>query len=158
MKTPPGIVYIAQHAPFLLIPPALVYAISVAISIHLGIELPKWIIVIAPLLSLPLNFLITILYTDYINGREAAAFGATFPPSVESKLPFGLSTLRTVVTNFKNGYSGESTEFALRGSLWLNEPIGGIPVQWFKRYGHTFNVRVLCENKVYLKSGRARFA
>jgi hypothetical protein len=107
MISPPGIIYIAQNVPFLLAPLALFYGISVVIQIHLTVQLPKWIIVVAFLLSHPFHLFATTLYTDYVNARTVAAYGATFPPRVESRLPFGLSNLRIMVTNFKKGYSGK---------------------------------------------------
>jgi hypothetical protein len=107
MTIPPGLAYLARVLPLILIPPCVVYGILNIISRdYLEIGIPEWLALVVSVFSLPIVLCVSALHTNYRNRREAAARGAVLAPLVKDRWPGGLSTLATILRNFKSGYPG----------------------------------------------------
>ena len=72
----------------------------------MGIDFSNYVLICASIVALPLALLVTVVYSDYANNRDAAALGAVLPPQVRDKWPGGLSLLSRFIDNFKRGYPG----------------------------------------------------
>jgi hypothetical protein len=107
MEVPPGVKYVFQRLPVLIWPPASVNILAQLADARLGIQVPKWAVIFASLLSLPFALLLSILYHDYMNVRDASKRGAVMPLQVWDRWPGGLSLLAIGIKNFKNGYPGK---------------------------------------------------
>ncbi|CAA7268977.1 unnamed protein product [Cyclocybe aegerita] len=130
---PPGPVYVLQNLPSVIAPPAVVWLFAklLAARPELGVVLPIWAIVLGSVLSLPILLSLRVKYRDYKDRRAAAAHGAVMPPTVWTRWPGGISLLRKVLHNFKDGYPSD------------------IFVEFTELYGHTFNFRILFENRIF---------
>jgi hypothetical protein len=106
MSIPPGITYSFQRLPHLLFPPLLICFSNKLSGTYLGIDFSNYVLICASIVALPLALLITVVYSDYANNRDAAALGAVLPPQVRDKWPGGLSLLSRFIDNFKRGYPG----------------------------------------------------
>lgn len=147
MSKPPGLVYLYQQSPRLILPPAFVLLCYKLSRSCLNVpELHAWFLVLAMLFSLPLSLSLSVVYADYVNERDAAKQGARLPPQVHGKLPFGLSLLAAGVKNFKRGYPGTYPEVIVM--LQSNPCKGDMMLRWSKDYGQTYNMRILFENRV----------
>ncbi|KAG1875454.1 cytochrome P450 [Suillus subalutaceus] len=71
-----------------------------------------------------------MLAENYRDRRQAAMRGAVLPPKFPSRWPGSLDTLAALVQDFKTGYMGE----------FMGEKCNTL--------GHTFNMRVLFENRI----------
>jgi hypothetical protein len=101
-RVPPGLVYLSKRLPRLLLLPVSVYLIVLANHVQIS----QWLLVLLSVFSLPVAFTVSVLYTDYVNQRRAAALGAVLPSRLSSKWPGGFSTLKAMVNNFKMGKHG----------------------------------------------------
>jgi|ERR1700722_2787278 len=107
MGSPPGITFLLRRLPNLLLPPTILYLVCNVIQVHLA----NWLFILFAVLSLPAGFAVSVLYADYVNARRAASLGAVLPLQIPSKLPGGLSTLKTLIRNFQMGIPGEHCAF-----------------------------------------------
>ncbi|KAG6906970.1 hypothetical protein DXG01_011167 [Tephrocybe rancida] len=131
MPLPPGLVYLANRLPTLLLPLVSVYAINRLLGSHLGIYLPTWAVIASTIVAIPFGLLLKVSVTDFINRRNAAALGAVLPPRVKDKYPAGLGLLFEMINNLKVGYAGENFD------------------KWAQKYGNTFNLRILFEDRIF---------
>ncbi|KAJ2930675.1 hypothetical protein H1R20_g6407, partial [Candolleomyces eurysporus] len=122
VSVPPGILYLFQNLPSLIIPPAIVAGLGQIIRNHTNLYISTWILVFACVLSLPATFAMKVLYKDWKDENDAAAHNAFLPPRVPDSLPAGLGLLRSALDSFKNGYPGEQFEgfYAQLGSHFMN--------------------------------------
>ncbi|KAF8075954.1 cytochrome P450 monooxygenase pc-3 [Lyophyllum atratum] len=128
---PPGITYLANRLPSLLLPLIVVYVANRLLQTYLTIHLPLSVITVTAILSIPVALVLKSSYTDLDDRRRAAAQGAVLPPRIYDKWPAGIGLLLQSINNLKTGYPGEN----------FNE--------WAKFYGNTFNVRILSENRFF---------
>lgn len=131
MEFPPGIVYLITCLPQLLFPPAIVYGLNRICDFAFGISLPGWSQIPAYVLSFPALFTCGVLAANYRDRRQAAMRGAVLPSKFPSRWPGSLDLLAAMVQNFKIGYMGELME------------------EKCDTLGHTFNMRVLFENRIF---------
>ncbi|PPQ73115.1 hypothetical protein CVT26_014736, partial [Gymnopilus dilepis] len=133
MKLPPGPIYIIQNLPSIILPPALTLLTAKALPslTHTSTPIPTWALLLAAVLSLPIAWFLQIQYRDWRDARAARKLGAVLPPVVKSRLPGGLDVLRRFLDNLSNGYPGD------------------LFVEFTKEYGHTFNFRILFENRFF---------
>ncbi|RXW15330.1 hypothetical protein EST38_g10518 [Candolleomyces aberdarensis] len=122
VSIPPGILYLFQNLPSLIIPPATVAGLSQIIRNHTNLYISTWILAFACILSLPATFAMKVLYKDWKDEKDAAAHNAFLPPRVPDSTPAGLGLLRSALDSFKNGYPGEQFEgfYAQLGSHFMN--------------------------------------
>jgi hypothetical protein len=107
MDLPPGIVHLSSRLPLLLTPPGLVYILNIISREYLDIEAPRWLFIMACVLSLPVALMVSVYYKDWMDARNAAANGAILPPRIKDPTPGSLRTLAIAVENFKTGYPGK---------------------------------------------------
>ncbi|EGO04179.1 hypothetical protein SERLA73DRAFT_173607 [Serpula lacrymans var. lacrymans S7.3] len=131
IQLPPGIILIFRRLPRLLLPPVSIYILLRVCDAVLDVSVPYWLQFLAYILSIPLTPMVSVIYTDYVDSREAAARGAVLPPRATSKWPAGLDILLRMVANSKTGYMGEVLE------------------QEAEINGNTFNAKVLLENRIF---------
>ncbi|KAG2139719.1 cytochrome P450 [Suillus clintonianus] len=131
MELPPGIIYLISCLPQLLLPPAVVYGLNRICDFAFSVSLPGWSQIPAYLLSFPAIFTCSVLAANYRDRRQAAMHGAVLAPKFPSKWPGGLDILAALVKNFKVGYMGDLME------------------EQCNEIGHTFNMRVLFENRIF---------
>lgn len=131
MELPPGIVYLTSCLPQLLFPPAVVYGLNRICDFAFGVSLPGWSQIPAYVLSFPVIFTCSVLAANYRDRRQAAIHGAVLPPKFPSRWPGSLDILAASVQNFKIGYMGELME------------------EQCSTLGHTFNMRILFENRIF---------
>ncbi|KAG1895877.1 cytochrome P450 [Suillus fuscotomentosus] len=131
MDLPPGIVYLISCLPQLLLPPTIVYGLNRICDFAFGVSLQGWSQIPAYVLSFPALFTCSVLAANYHDRRQAAMHGAVLPPMFPSRLPGSLDLLAALVQNFKIGYMGELME------------------KQCNTLGHTFNMRVLFENRIF---------
>ncbi|KAG2137150.1 cytochrome P450 [Suillus bovinus] len=127
MELPPGIVYLLSCFPQLLLPPAIVYICDLAF----GVSLSGWSQIPVYVLSFPALFTCKVLALKYHDRRQAAIHGAVLPPMFPSKWPGSLDLLAALIQNFKFGYMGD------------------LMAEQCNTLGHTFNMRVLFENRIF---------
>lgn len=130
-QLPPGIVYLISCLPQLLLPPAIVYGLNHICDFVFHVSLPGWSQIPAFVLSFPALFTCSVLAEKFRDRRQAALHGAVLPPMFPSRWPGGLDVLAALIQNFKIGYMGDLME----------EQCGTL--------GHTFNMRVLFENRIF---------
>ncbi|KAG1856281.1 cytochrome P450 [Suillus tomentosus] len=131
MDLPPGIVYLIGCLPQLLLPPTIVYGLNRICDFAFGVSLQGWSQIPAYVLSFPVLFTCSVLAANYHDRRQAAMHGAVLPPMFPSRCPGSLDLLAALVQNFKIGYMGELME------------------KQCHTLGHTFNMRVLFENRIF---------
>ncbi|KAF8164800.1 cytochrome P450 monooxygenase pc-3 [Crassisporium funariophilum] len=129
MALPPGVQYLIQRLPSLLIPPASVIVLTKVARAQLDVVIPIWAVVIACFFSLPVAIVLRAQYQDFADRRAAAAHGAVLPPQVHDKWPGGIGLLLHSIHNFQNGYPGEMF------------------VEWSAKHGNTLNFKLLFENR-----------
>ncbi|CAA7269194.1 unnamed protein product [Cyclocybe aegerita] len=130
---PPGIVYLAQRLPRLVLPPTVAYALVRILSSTYDTDVPLWFLTLAMVFSLPLALTIEVQYDQYRVYRDASRLGAMLPPTIPDPYPGGISGLFAATKAFKTGYPGTSD---------------GIDNLCEKAGGYTFNRRVLFENRI----------
>ncbi|OBZ74625.1 hypothetical protein A0H81_05072 [Grifola frondosa] len=131
MSLPPGPKYLLHQFPSILAPPALVYVISYAICKYRNIILPVWLVVVAAFLSLPVAFALQVQWYDFKNHMDARAHDAVMAPPIEHKYPGSFDVLSAVFRTSEKGY------------------LADLFFRWTLKYGHTFNFRVLFQNRMY---------
>jgi hypothetical protein len=144
-QLPPGIVYLISCLPQLLLPPAIVYSLNHICDFAFDLSLPAWLQIPAYVLSFPVLFTCSVLAENYRDRRQAVIHGAVLPPKFPSTWPGGLDTLLSLVQNFKTGYMGTHTNFT-----FPHRPlriVGDFMEEQCGTLGHTFNMRVLFENR-----------
>ena len=151
ISLPPGIAYLLQNLPSIVIPPATVAALGQIARNHTDVNISPWIIALACVLSLPVAFAVKVLYKDWKNEKDAAAQNAFLPPRVPDSLPAGLGLLRGALNSFKNGYPGmvlPSSRFHLELTItffYQGEQFEG----FYEQLGsHFMNFRILYEDRV----------
>lgn len=107
MTIPIGLVHLLKHLPPILAPSLVTY---VALPYGLRLLYPAThvsglIVLLASIIASPLYLIISTLYTNFSNRNAAAANGAVMPPYIEASWG-GVSTIKALVNNFKNGYPG----------------------------------------------------
>lgn len=131
MELPPGIVYLTSCLPQLLFPPAVVYGLNRICNFAFGVSLLGWSQIPAYVLSFPVLFSCSVLAAKYRDRRQAAIHGAVLPPKFPSRWPGSLDILAASLQNFKIGYMGDLME------------------EQCSTLGHTFNMRILFENRIF---------
>ncbi|KAG6845855.1 hypothetical protein H0H87_002546 [Tephrocybe sp. NHM501043] len=135
MPLPPGPVYLANRLPTLILPLASVYVLKRLLHSYLDISLPNWAVLASTVVAIPIGLLLKVSYNDFTNRRNAAASGAVLPPRVQDKYPAGLGLLLGSLQNLKTGYPG-----VVSGEFFA---------EWSEKYGNTFNLRVLFEDRIF---------
>ncbi|PPQ86761.1 hypothetical protein CVT25_012406 [Psilocybe cyanescens] len=130
MPLPPGPTYLLQNLPSLAAPPAIAFLFAKALT-HIYIDVQAWTVILACCLSFPVAIFLKVLYTDIRNHRAAASHGAVLPPAVYDKWPGGITLLMKMLDNLKNGHPGDMF------------------VEWSEKYGNTWNLRILFENRFF---------
>lgn len=105
---PPGITYIVNRLPTLLLPLAAVYVVNKLAHTYLSRGLPLWTVILSTFLSVPVGLLLKSTIIDYVVSRNAAAQGAQLPPRVHDNWPGGIGLLLEMIRNLKTGYPGKS--------------------------------------------------
>ncbi|KAG2338542.1 cytochrome P450 [Suillus weaverae] len=131
MELPPGIVYLISCLPQLLLPPAIVYGLNRICDFAFGVSLPGWSQIPVYVLSFPALFTCNVIAANYRDRRQAALHGAVLAPKFPSRWPGSLDILAALVQDFKIGYMGDLME------------------EQCNTLGHTFNMRVLFENRIF---------
>lgn len=104
---PPGIVYLIQNLPTVVLPPATVVLVTNLLQRHtLYRNVPLWMIVLASLLSLPVAVIGRMIVKGIKDARDAANKGAVLPRRVRDDMPAGLGLLKATVKEFESGYPG----------------------------------------------------
>lgn len=150
-NTPPGITYLVSRLPTFLLPLAAMFVFNKLANAYLKNGLPFWAVILATILSVPVTALLKLTFTDYVDHRSAAGQGAILPPRVYDKWPGGVGLLLELTRNLKTGYPGKS--LSSPSHAWTSRCINSCyQGDNFKerslRYGNTFNIRVLFENRV----------
>ncbi|KAH9483141.1 Cytochrome P450 monooxygenase 75 [Psilocybe cubensis] len=130
MPLPPGPAYLLQNLPSLLFPPASAI-LAAKLLTHHGVAVPTWALLLSCVLAFPTAVFLRVLYRDVRDRRAAARHGAVLPPAVYDRWPGGVTLLAKTLDNFRNGYPGDMF------------------VEWSEKYGHTWNLRVLFENRFF---------
>ncbi|KAF4600440.1 hypothetical protein EYR38_005067 [Pleurotus pulmonarius] len=132
MTIPVGLVHLLKHLPPLLAPSLVTYvALPYGLRLlHPATHVPGLIVLLAAIIASPLYLIISTLYTNFSNRRAAAANGAVMPPYIEASWG-GVSTIKALVNNFKNGYPGD------------------IFMEWCEKYGNTFSMTISSENRIF---------
>ncbi|PPQ73503.1 hypothetical protein CVT24_007649 [Panaeolus cyanescens] len=128
---PPGIVYLLQRTPTLLLPPALTYGFLALSPDHLNLNLSSGWTIASMFLSLPLSMTIAVLYDEVYIRIQAAKMGAVLPPRIGDITPGSIWGLVKSLRDFKDGYMADGFE----------ELCGRIG-------GYTFNRRLLFQNRI----------
>ncbi|KAH6890040.1 cytochrome P450 monooxygenase pc-3 [Coprinopsis sp. MPI-PUGE-AT-0042] len=129
---PPGIVYLIQNLPTVVLPPSTVVLIANLIQRHtVDRNVPLWTIVLATLLSLPAAVIGRMIVKNIKDARDAAKRGAVLPKRVRDDVPAGLGLLKAMVKEFESGYPGDVFQ------------------TWVEGYGNTCNFRILGENRFF---------
>jgi hypothetical protein len=106
MIASPGVTYLVQGLPRVLISFGLVYLLVLGCRTQFHLEVPTFIAVFSYVLAVPVVAILTALYRNHTYAKQAAAHGALLPPKVRAKLPGGLDLLATMIRDFKHGYPG----------------------------------------------------
>ncbi|KAJ7110830.1 cytochrome P450 [Mycena crocata] len=126
MSLPPGIVYLLKRVPRLFVPPLAVYCARLAAERFFDVIVPRWLTVVACVLSGPAALTAIVQYRDYVVRRDAAAAGAIVCPTVPGSIG-GLNLLRATT---KDTYPGE-------------------PLAIFARdLGYTFSTRLFFQTRI----------
>ncbi|KAH6896353.1 cytochrome P450 monooxygenase pc-3 [Coprinopsis sp. MPI-PUGE-AT-0042] len=129
---PPGIVYLIQNLPTVVLPPSTVVLIANLIQRHTVYRnVPLWTIVLATLLSLPAAVIGRMIVKNIKDARDAAKRGAVLPKRVRDDVPAGLGLLKAMVKEFESGYPGDVFQ------------------TWVEGYGNICNFRILGENRFF---------
>ncbi|KAF4615947.1 hypothetical protein D9613_011384 [Agrocybe pediades] len=132
-KLPPGIVYLVQSFPRLLLPPTVTYVI-----LHLlpalwspAGQVSGWKLFVAMFLSPPLALAMLVMWDELYIQWDARRMGAMLVPRVRDPYPGGLKTLISSIRSAKIHYPGE-------GFQEVCEKLGS----------YTFNRRILFGNRI----------
>ncbi|KAK0200210.1 cytochrome P450 [Desarmillaria ectypa] len=121
---PPGVTYLCQAIPPIVIPCAALWVIQDAFSLNL----PLWHCLVVPLL-LHLLFRLSRSWSTSLAIRQgAAARGARIAPGVQES---SISILRRIVQGVKNGYPNEVFH------------------EWSEKYGSTFSFTMFSDTRVF---------
>ncbi|KAK7445176.1 Protein kinase alk2 [Stygiomarasmius scandens] len=136
LDVPPGIAYLVKHAPNLLLPPTIVYALLHITRSYFAIQIQvgKWTEIWLYVFSLPMALALSVLYTDILNTRAAWRVGAVKAPSpsiLEDPTPGGILSLVRMSKAFNSGYPAD--QLAKRTDI----------------LGYTFNMRVLFTDRIF---------
>lgn len=105
---PPGIVYLIQNLPKIVVPPATVVLITSLIQRHTVYHnVALWTIVLASLISLPATAIGRMIVKNIKDERDAEKRGAVLPARVKDPMPLGLGLLKAILNEFESGYPGE---------------------------------------------------
>lgn len=105
MPLPPGPAHLLKNLPSLAIPPAAVL-LGGKLLTYAGVNVSPWALIVYALLSLPIAMFLRVQYTELADRRAAAAHGGVLPPRVYDKWPGGITLLRKLITNLRDGYPG----------------------------------------------------
>ncbi|KAF8890381.1 cytochrome P450 [Infundibulicybe gibba] len=131
MHLPPGIKYLLRLSPRIIGPPLLIYLANLFFHTYLHVVLPQWYLVAGYSFCIPLALLFEVQYFNFVNHRAAARLGAVLPPRVGDWTPGGIGSLLAATRAFKTGYPADGAE------------------NRFKTIGHTFNLRVFFEDRMF---------
>lgn len=90
----------------LALPPLAVYFASRLILLVSEFRVNGWLLALAGLVSVPVNFFSRALWISLRDHREAAALGARLPPYVKGKLIGNYDIMSGLFEEFYNGYPG----------------------------------------------------
>lgn len=111
MDIPPGIRYLLEQSPRILAPPISAYIFISLIEAYIGLLTPRWAVVLFLSLSLPGALTVKVLYTQYLEQRDATAAGAILAPRTPDRSPGAYRTLLNEMRNAESGYIGKSCKF-----------------------------------------------
>lgn len=106
-KLPPGIIYLLQHIPQLLLGPTTTWLLLTLYNFHL----PTWMTILFMILSGPVLFAISLAWNDFNDYRAAQAIGAVLPPRILDYSPGNVYSIWKEIQNEKIGYYGEFRVF-----------------------------------------------
>ncbi|KAJ3501557.1 hypothetical protein NMY22_g18888 [Coprinellus aureogranulatus] len=113
-RLPPGIVYLARHAPRLAAPPVLTYLLlGVVANSYGGYDIPVWLCRAAITLSLPVAIVLQVQWQLYKDQRAASSLGAVLPPTIPDWIPGGLRILLGKGKGHSAGYPGTFSDHLL---------------------------------------------
>lgn len=98
----PGIDFLVPYLVKLSIPPLL----FTLVAKYLVLPIPRWIILFAYILCIPLVSAVTIIWKNANNRRAAAAHGARQMPVFEGELIGNLDIMTSMIKHFEFGYPG----------------------------------------------------
>lgn len=104
---PPGIIYLIQRAPKLLLPPALTYGLLAFAPDHLDVNLSRGWTIVSMIMSLPVSMTISVLYDEIYVRWQAYKAGAVLPPRIGDVTPGSVWSLFKGIRDFKDGYIGQ---------------------------------------------------
>ncbi|KAJ8488066.1 hypothetical protein ONZ45_g14090 [Pleurotus djamor] len=132
MVIPIGLQLLLTSVPSLLSPSLFAYvALEYLLKRSFQVTaLSNALVIFLSVIAAPLYFALSNVYAHYANRRDAAANGAELPPYIEASW-LGISTIKSLVHNFKRGYPGD------------------IFLQWCSEYGQTFSMKILSENRFF---------
>lgn len=146
MQLPPGLLYLLRNLPYFALPPAIVYACLTLAKEHLSLVIPTWFAVFAVLLAQPTRFIVNKYYSRVLDSRNAAANNAILAPRVQET---ALSMISKLSRDAEIGYPGLMLPFCLLSktnnyALLTAESM----LNWTKKYGNIFQLRLLTDNRV----------
>ena len=128
---PPGVLYLFQRAPMLLLPPALTYGIVRFINVNCETYISTWWLMLSMVMSFPLVLTLSVLHDEVSIRIKASKQGAVLPIRVWDPYPGSVVALISGLKKLKKGYPSDGFEE-------LCEKLGS----------YTFNQRILFENRV----------
>ena len=105
----PGVQYLVTNLPTIVLPLGALWYATNCLEAYTSVNIPRWTVVLAAGLSLPLHSVVTSSVADFKNRRRAAAVGAVLAPTVRDKWPFNLGILARLIRSFYDGYPGTLT-------------------------------------------------
>lgn len=103
MAPPPVLRALVSILPHVLGPPAGIYVALRLISLNVPLlfSIPLYIV------SAPMFFAASVMWTKHVNRREATKLGAILPPFVEDDSWLGRNVMNAIIQNFDKGYLGQ---------------------------------------------------
>ena len=145
----PGVQYLVTNLPTIVFPLGALWYATNCLEAYTSVNIPRWTVVLAAGLSLPLHSVVTSAVADFKNRRRAAAVGAVLAPTVRDKWPFNLGILARLIRSFYDGYPGISC-FPKCGKVILTCPMikGDFLLEVIPKYGHTFYLAAGSDTRV----------
>jgi hypothetical protein len=102
----PGIDFLVPYLVKLSIPPVLFTLTARYLGANYDLLIPRWTVIFASILSIPLVSASKIIWKSFIDRRAAAAHGARLIPVFEGKLIANLDILTFMLRHLEIGYPG----------------------------------------------------
>ncbi|KAG2003619.1 cytochrome p450 [Coprinopsis cinerea AmutBmut pab1-1] len=130
---PPGVLFVAERAPSIVLPPLLAYGALHALQRFDLVSLPTWAVVTFITLAKPLHYIVSVHCQRLRNWNEARKRAARLAPRVEEAWYSigGLSLISQMGESFVNGYFFD------------------IMQSWAQKYGYTYEVPFLSEVQMW---------